>query len=375
MAVDAFHLIGGATDISCYLRGQLLIAGSVVIVNCSATVAEQAKDGRVECVMGCLNGLLFDRDRLEAEPPRGIFQRSRRKMIDVFCIEFLERGGEIIDVSSCVRRFQIQITSRCEQAASGAKEFRDVVDVLEDVAEHNAVKLRHVGWSGSAGNRADVGLKATLATRSGTTRRRVKSGNGGESHVAESGEQASSGTAGIQNAGRARRQKTRNVGSGSREPCGVEWRSATASRGRRIIVLRPLAIEAVVIQLRSRRIGINEAAATAYDDIVFGRQRIAVRNHEALAMADRLAGSSAGCAGAMRLRTESGCAMHEPLVRWLWLTRSAGWISRGPKTNCECVEWRHVTELLRRDLILGGLVPLRAHSGVRLRPVLGRLQH
>src|ERR1700722_7138557 len=170
MAVDAFHLIGGATDISCYLRGQLLIAGSVVIVNCSATVAEQAKDGRVECVMGCLNGLLFDRDRLEAEPPRGIFQRSRRKMIDVFCIEFLERGVEIIDVSSCVRRFQIQITSRCEQAASGAKEFRDVVDVLEDVAEHNAVKLRHVRWSGSAGNRADVGLKAPLATRSGTTR-------------------------------------------------------------------------------------------------------------------------------------------------------------------------------------------------------------
>src|SRR5271163_4985467 len=280
VVVDALHLIGGATDISCDLRRQLLIAGSVVIVSHSATVAEQPKDRRVERVERRLNGLLLDRDWLEAEPPRGIFQRSRRKMIDVLRIEFLERRVEIIDVSSCVRRFQIQITSRCEQAARGAKKVRYVVDVLEDVTKHNAIKLGQVARRGSAGNRSDMGLKATLATRSGTTRRRIKSGDGGESPVAESDEQATGGTPGVQNARCSGRQKTRDVGSGGREACGVEWGSAAASRGCGIIVLRPLAIEAVVIQLRSGRIGINEAAAPAHDDVVFGRQRIAIGNDE-----------------------------------------------------------------------------------------------
>ena len=71
--------------------------------------------------------------------------------------------------------------------------------MFQHVAEHDAIKLGHVRRSRA--NRSDIGLKATLAARSRTARRRIEPGDGGESLFVERSEQSARGAAGIENRG------------------------------------------------------------------------------------------------------------------------------------------------------------------------------
>jgi len=173
-------------------------------------------------------------------------------------------------------------------------------------------------------------------------RRRIKSGYRGESLITERREQAAGGAAGVEYAGGSRRQGASDVGSGGSESSGVERRRTAASRRGRVIILRPSAIEPIIICLGGGGIGVNETATAADDDVVFGGERITVRNHELLAVANRLSGGSASRAWAMWLGTESRCAMHGPLGR-----RPVGRLHvrglRVPKTRHMCDRWLRAT--------------------------------
>src|SRR5271163_1244496 len=130
------------TDISSDPGRQLLIANDP-LVGSLAAVMEKTEDSRIDCIGGRLDYLLFHDHGPEAKPPRRVFQRARRKMIDVLGIKFLERRVEILVIAGSVGRLEIQIAAWRKQPSRGHEEGGDIVNVLEHMAEHDAVKLRH----------------------------------------------------------------------------------------------------------------------------------------------------------------------------------------------------------------------------------------
>src|ERR1700722_2014963 len=108
--------------------------------------------------------------------------------------------------------------------------------------------------------------KAALVTRGGTTRRRIESGQRGETLVAKRGEQAPGGAAGIEDGGRLVRQGASDFGGGDGEPGGIVRREAAAAG--------------------EGAVGVHEAAAPAGYDVVGRGKRIAIGHDEFLVMAD-----------------------------------------------------------------------------------------
>src|SRR6266404_8017051 len=180
-------------------------------------------------------------------------------------IEFLKRRVEIVVVMAGVWSLVIYVASGREKTASCGEECRDVVNVFEHVTEHDAIEFWHVRRS-----RADcsnVGLEAAITARGRAARRRIESGDCRESLIAEGGEQAARGAASVEDAGRSRRESEGDVGGGGGESSGVIGGNTATGRSRRVVVLGPLAIEAIVISLRGGGIGVDETAAAAHGDI------------------------------------------------------------------------------------------------------------
>src|ERR1700730_13898478 len=164
MVVDPFHLLCRMPDIGSDFRGELLVANDA-LVGGSPAVAEKAEDSGVERVFRRLDHLLFNQAGLEPKAAGGVFESTRRIVVDMLGIEFLERRVEIVVVTAGVWSLDIYVASGREKTASCAEECRDVVNVFEHVTEHDAIEFGHVRGSRGGRYRPDVGFKATVPAR------------------------------------------------------------------------------------------------------------------------------------------------------------------------------------------------------------------
>src|SRR4029077_7722690 len=110
-------------------------------------------------------------------------------------------------------------------------------------------------------------------------------------------------------------------------------------------------------------ISVEETADAADGDVVFARKRIAVGYDEALVMADRIACCAANAARPMRLRTESGSAMHGSLDPLLVVGKVFAQTMYFPYTMRGWGRCRHAMTLRRGALVLRAPEPCRARSG------------
>ena len=174
VVVDPLHHRSGLLDIVADSIGQVGIPDHVGVRGGDAEITEHSKDRRVVNVGGGLQYFLLDHNGTEAKPACNVFQSARGKVVNVFGVEFLERRREKFGVASGVRRFEVEIAAWYEYALDSSEQCTDVVDVLEDVTEHDAIKFRHIRRGRRDG--ANMSGKAALAASGGTTRRRIKSG-------------------------------------------------------------------------------------------------------------------------------------------------------------------------------------------------------
>src|SRR6266849_1185540 len=138
MVVDPCHLFGRMPYVGSDFGRQLLIANDTLI-GASPAVAEKAKDSGVESVFRGLNHFLFNDDGLEPKAAGGVFDSTRRKVVDVLGIEFLKRRAQIVVVTGGVWSLDIYIASGREKTAGGGEECGNVVNVFEHVTEYDAI--------------------------------------------------------------------------------------------------------------------------------------------------------------------------------------------------------------------------------------------
>ena len=116
-----------------------------------AVSLEESKGRWIDRVFRSLYYFLFNEDGLESKAAGSVFERTRREMVDVLGIEFLKGGVKKFVVARGVRSLKIKVASRREKAACRREESRDIVNVLEYVAEHDAIKFRQMGRKQSRG--------------------------------------------------------------------------------------------------------------------------------------------------------------------------------------------------------------------------------
>src|SRR5215475_2743160 len=113
-------------------------------------------------------------------------------MINVLGIEFLEWRIEVVNVTSCIGRFQVKISTRDQHVPHRHEKGRNIKHVFQHVTQHYAVEWWHSG--GRSCNCSGISFKALRPADLAAPWRRIQSASRSEPDIPQS-DQKSAGCA------------------------------------------------------------------------------------------------------------------------------------------------------------------------------------